>query len=300
MRRSASLLAVVASAACFGTLAVLAELAYRSGARPLPLLAWRFALAAVLMGSLLAFRSPAALRVSGRDLIRFAVLATIGYGAASMCFFFALQRLPASVVAVLLYTFPAMVALASAGLLGERLGLSAIAGVAVTFAGCVLVLDPLSGEWRADGLGVLLGLGAAAGYAAFSVLSGRWLPGKSRLVMMTYMFATSAILVSFVALAAGESLSPEGWTLRLWALLLAIVAVPTFAAMLLYLGGIRGLGAQQAAVVSTFEPVFTIALAAALLGERLTKAQAVGAVLVLVGVLSAELGRRRVTEIPSV
>ena len=49
MNRRGSLIAVVVSAACFGTLAVLTPLAYDAGATPLPLLAWRFLFAALLL-----------------------------------------------------------------------------------------------------------------------------------------------------------------------------------------------------------------------------------------------------------
>jgi drug/metabolite transporter (DMT)-like permease len=99
-------------------------------------------------------------------------------------------------------------------------------------------------------------------------------------------------VVGTIALDGVASLSPADWTARAWWLLLAIVLVPTFAAVVLYLEGIRGLGPSQAAVVSTFEPLFTIALAAWLLGERLAPLQLVGAALVLGGVVAAEVGAR--------
>ena len=53
MRRRVALVSVVASAACFGTLGVLANLAYARGVAPLPMLAWRFLLVTVL--TILAF-----------------------------------------------------------------------------------------------------------------------------------------------------------------------------------------------------------------------------------------------------
>ena len=80
----------------------------------------------------------------------------------------------------------------------------------------------------------------------------------------------------------------------MWELLALIVLIPTFIAVVLYLQGIRGLGASQAALVSTLEPLFTIALAWNLLGERLVPIQFVGAALVLAGVVMAEIAARRV------
>lgn len=289
-----SLVAVIVSAACFGTLAVLTPLAYREGAEPLPLLAWRFAFAAVLLGVVASVRDRRALRVPASDLGRYAVLALTGYGAASVCFFFALTYADASVVAVLLYAYPALVTVVGWVALGERATWQQGAAVLVTFLGCALVVGLGSSEMHAAWQGIALGLGAAVGYTVFNLFSHRWLPGRSRLTMMAYTFGLAVILptVGSIALDGWGSLSPAAWTPTAWGLLVAIVLVPTFAAVVLYLEGIRGLGPAQAAVVSTLEPLFTIALAASVLGERLTALQLLGAALVLAGVVVAEVAVR--------
>lgn len=288
MSRRAALVAVVVSAACFGTLGVLASLAYRQGMQPMPLLAWRFALVAVLMGAYQAVRDPSPLLGGMADLWRYAALSITGYGAASMCYFFALKHASASIVAVLLYTYPAIVALLSAAFLREPLTPVRLAAITLTALGCAFVVQAFAPGARADIAGVALGIGAGLGYAVFNVLSFRWLPGRSRLVLMTYTFALSALAIGAACVLSGQDLSPARWTLAGWALLLAIVAVPTVAAVLLYLGAIRRLGAAQAAIISTTEPLFTIAFAATILGERLSIGQAVGAALVLAGVVLAE------------
>lgn len=291
-------MAVVVSAACFGTLAVLTPLAYESGARPLPLLAWRFVIAAVFLGAVASARHRTALLVPIGDLARYAVLALTGYGAASVCFFFALTFADASVVAVLLYAYPALVTIVSWLFLGKRANRLTAVAVVVTFAGCALVVGIGSAGVRAAWQGVALGLGAAVGYTLFNLLSHRWLPGRSRLTMMTYTFGIAAILpmLGTVAMDGMPALSPVEWSARTWMLLLAIVLVPTFAAIVLYLEGIRGLGPSQAAVISTLEPLFTIVMAAAVLGERLAPLQLTGAGLVLAGVVAAEIAERSVRE----
>lgn len=299
MQRRFHLAAVVLSAACFGTLAILTPLAYRAGAdEPLPLLAWRFVMAAALLAVVAQLRSPGSLKVPGADLRRFAILAMTGYGAASVCFFYALKFADASVVAVLLYAYPALVTIAGWLWLGQKASWGAGAAVAVTFLGCALVVGLGGGEAHASWQGIVLGLGAAVGYTLFNLLSARWLPGRSRLTMMAYTFGFAALLPAAGAIATGglAALSPADWSAQVWVILGAIVLVPTFAAIVLYLEGISGLGPAQAAVVSTTEPLFTIALAAVVLGERLEPTQLVGAALVLGGVVASELAARRVEQ----
>ena len=288
MDRRVSLGAVIVSAACFATLAILTGLAYREGVSPLPLLAWRFTLVTVLMAVYQLLRDPRALVSGAADIGKYAVLSLTGYGAASLCFFFALKFATASVVAVLLYTYPAMVALLSAAFLGERLTKNRIIAITLTFAGCALVVGLFSEKVDATLPGVLLGLGAALGYSVFNLLSYRLMGGRPRLVLMTYTFGISAVAIGILTIITGGSLSTATWSPMLWVLLAAIVVVPTFLAVLLYLNGVRRLGPAQAAIVSTMEPLFTIVMAAMFLGERLEPMQLAGAALVVAGVVAAE------------
>lgn len=299
MKRRTALVAVAVSAACFGTLAVFASLAYQLGAQPLQLLFWRFGLAALLLAGYLLMARPSALRVTRGDLGRYALLSVAGYGSASLCFFFALNYAEASVVAVLLYTYPTMVAVVDAVTTPGPMDPWRAFAVLLAFAGCALVVDPFSATGGTHPLGIILGLGAAAGYTSFTVLSHRWMPGRSRPVLMAYTFGFTTVLVAGVALAAGARLAPVGWGWELWALLGAIVLLPTFAAVLLYLRALSRIGAAQVSILSTLEPLFTIALAALVLGDRLSVTQLAGAALVLVAVVLSEL-RARGTEEPPV
>lgn len=286
--RISDLAAVAVSAAAFSTLAVFTKLAYAEGAQPLPLLTWRFAIVSLLMAAYVGLTAPSTLRVRPADLGRFSALALLGYGAASVCFFFALRFASASVVEMLLYTYPAMVVVAGAVLFGERLTAARIAAVVLTFAGSALVVGILSGPARVSWPGIVLGLGAAAGYTLFTLLSYRWIREKPRSVLMTYTFGIAALGIGAVTLASGGSLSVASWTSTLWLLLGLIVLFPTFLAVILLFRGMKGLGPSRTAIISTLEPLFTIALAVWLLGDRLTVAQWVGAALVLGGVLLAE------------
>lgn len=288
MDRRVSLIVVIVSAACFGTLAIFTNLAYAEGARPLPMLTWRFFIVTALMAVYQFTRDRRKLTEGVADIKAYALMSVTGYGAASICYFYALKFASASVVAVLLYTYPAMVALLSRVFYGEPLTRGRVAAIALTFSGCALVVGLLTNEVTVTLPGILLGLGAALGYSVFNMLSHTMVGKRSRIVVMTYTFGLSAVALAIVTLLAGDTLAVGDWSLKLWWLLGLIVSIPTFAAVVLYLRGIRALGPSQAAIVSTMEPIFTIALAAAFLGERLTPVQVVGVLFVVAGVVAAE------------
>ena len=216
----------------------------------------------------------ASLLVPRSDLLRFAALALTGYGAASVCFFFALKFADASVVAVLLYAYPAFVTLASWLFLGEK----------ATWQRGAAVLRDVRGLRAGRRAARRGGSGAVAGHRARARRGGRLhavqpavAPLASRALAARdddVHLRVASLMAAGLALGVGQSLSPAAWEPSAWWLIAAIVVVPTFAAVVLYLQGIRGLGPSQAAVVSTLEPLFTIALASVFLPDADARARA--------------------------
>jgi drug/metabolite transporter (DMT)-like permease len=83
-----------------------------------------------------------------------------------------------------------------------------------------------------------------------------------------------------------------------WPALLAFGAASAIAIQAFY-GGVRRIGGARASLISTVEPVYTIAIATLLFGEVLTPVQLLGGALVIAGVLLAESGRGNETARPS-
>jgi drug/metabolite transporter (DMT)-like permease len=79
----------------------------------------------------------------------------------------------------------------------------------------------------------------------------------------------------------------SGW------LLLLLVVFSTVAPVLMLAEGVRRVGAQRGAIVSTVGPPFTIVVAWLLLDEQLTAGQLLGTVLIVAGILAVERARRR-------
>src|SRR5919204_5127448 len=165
----------LASGVAFGAMAIFGKLAYEEGVTVGTLLAVRFALAAVLFWALVARSSGGLARVRaisrGDVLIAFA-LGAVGYSAQAGAYFAALRRLDASLLSLLLYTFPAWVTLAAFALGRERPTRRRLVSLGLSSAGLAIVLAGAAGG-DADGLGVVLGLGAALAYTAYILVADR-------------------------------------------------------------------------------------------------------------------------------
>src|SRR5215218_3041864 len=110
---SSGTLMCLASGAAFGAMAVFGKLAYGEGATVGTLLAVRFSLAAVLFWALLAVRRdllPGLRSLSRRHRVAGVALGAGGYATQAGLFFAALDRIDASLLSLLVYTFPAIVA----------------------------------------------------------------------------------------------------------------------------------------------------------------------------------------------
>src|SRR5512132_4132999 len=167
--RSTGTLLCVGSAAAFGAMAVLGKLAYDNGATVGTLLAVRFALAAALFWALVFAGGEAVAEIRAlarRDLAIALGLGAVGYAAQAGCFFAALERIDASLLSLLLYTFPAMVAVAAIALGRERADATRFAALTLASVGLVLVLASAR-PGALDPLGAVLAIGAAVVYTTY-------------------------------------------------------------------------------------------------------------------------------------
>jgi len=274
------LVLVLVSAAAYGTLPILAKLAYGAGIRPAALLAARFAIAAAVF-ALLAREEPppwrVRLRLWGVGLV---------FVTNTFTYFTALETVSAATVALLIYSYPVIVTLlaALAGLEGLRLR-SLLAAV-LAFAGCALTASgPV-----ARGPGVAFALATAVIYATYIVLGSRYAAGvKAETAALHVAQVCVAAYVPW-ALVDGRGIPAHP---RPWLLVVAIAVVPTVVALRTFLSGLGRVGPARAAVLSSFEVVVTMALSITVLGERLGPRQWLGAALILGAVGLQNLGALR-------
>jgi drug/metabolite transporter (DMT)-like permease len=287
--RSSGTLLCLGSAAAFGAMAVFGKLAYQQGATVGTLLAARFLLAAVLFWALVLPGRPAReIRALGaRDVALALAVGAGGYATQAGGYFAALERIDASLVSLLIYTFPVIVAVAAVILGRERLDLRRLVALGLVSVGLVLVLAS-AGAGALDPLGTALALGAAVVYSAYILVSEGVAKRMRPSVLAALVCSGAAISLTGGSALLGE-LRPGELTAAGWGWLACLAVVSTVAAVGLFLAGLRRVGSTTAAILSTLEPVVTVLLAFLVFGEVLGVVQMLGGALVVaaVPVLSA-------------
>lgn len=301
MRRSVSadrLLGIVlalTSAVAFGIMPMLARSAYAHGATPPLLLAIRFTVATVALFALAALRRGTSRRDPGRVGARMTLgpllLGMLGYGGTALAFFSALTFVPAGMASLLFYTYPALVVFPEAWRSRQWPGIGQ--WTALTFAvggsGLVVGAGALSGP--VDPRGVALALAAAVAYAAYILTSSRTARAVPPLELAAWVSA-GALAAALLALALTGTDLPAA-SGQVWGAGVTLGLVSTAFAIAAFLEGLVRIGPVASAVLAAGEPLTTVTLAAATMGERLGPPQVVGAALVLSSMVLASIPKER-------
>ncbi len=286
---NAGLLLAVLSAVAFSFKAIFVKLGLAHGADAVTLLALRmgFALPVFLA---MAWRSGAA-GLTRRDWLWLAALGLVGYYLSSLFDFLGLQTISAGLERLILFTYPTLVLLFSALLLGQKIRPAAWGALALCYAGIGLAVShdlTFAGESRDLVAGSLWVFASAVSYALFWMGSGHVVArvGATRLSAYASIFACLFVLGHF---AATRPLAALAVPPRAYLDGLALALVSTVLPIWLQAEALRRIGAPPAARVGTRGAGVTIFLGGGLRAEARSARQLAGAALVIAGVLLVSL-----------
>ncbi|HEY7607855.1 MAG TPA: EamA family transporter [Alphaproteobacteria bacterium] len=262
------------SALMFSLHNTLARLSYDEGVAPTTINAARTS--AVLLLFVLMFGARGQWpRVPRAAWLAFAVTA-LCYSLHNPLLLVAFQFVPVSLAILVLYFYPLLVAFMAAAIGQERLRRRTLAAAAVAFAGVALVLEVggVALDWR----GLALAAVAATALAG-NIVGAAQLNRHMRALAVPFALSTlGAIVFNTMMLADGGPTLPA--TLHGWWILGAATLTSPAAIFAFYLALPRA-GAPRSSLVMNAEPVVTVLLAVALLGESLGWLQIAGAVLII-------------------
>jgi drug/metabolite transporter (DMT)-like permease len=268
-------LALVLAAFFFGTTFLVVKDAVAQ-AEPVPFLAVRFLIGAVLMWPL-ARRSPSAPGATragllcGLALLAGYVFQTVG-----------LQYLQSTVSAFITYLLVLIVPLLSAAVLRRPPRPPTIAGIGLATLGLFL----LDGARLSVGEGEALTLGCALFFAVHIVLLADFAPRFDAMRLNALQLA----VVGGACLVPGFFMGGYGFSFSVWLAAAYTGAAASAVAFGLMTWAQRSVGPSRTALLLMLEPVFA-GIAGTIAGEHLGVGGAIGAALILCGILVAELIR---------
>jgi len=206
-----------------------------------------------------------------------------------VCMLYGLQSTGAVQAGIITGTTPAVLAVLSLLLLGERLSRRSLAGIVFTVAGCIVLnIFGKAGGGQSSVPGGLLVGAAVVSEALFTIFRKKIADSVSALTNTTILIFCSLVLLAL----------PAAFELRtLHALpsseaLLAIVYYGVFATVLAYLlwtAGVGKVSGAAAGATTAAMPASSVLLAALVLGEQIRWFHLAGCLLIVAGILVTTL-----------
>src|SRR3712207_18804 len=229
------------SAAGFGAMAIFGKLAYDAGVEVGELLFVRFGVAALVLAAVVAAwrRGP---RLERRAVVAGLLMGAVGYATQAGLFFLALERMDASLLSLLLYTYPAFVTVAAIVLGRETATRGKVVALGVASLGTVLVLAG-AGTGELDALACAMAIGASLAYTAYILTGDRVVAGVPPLALASLVTAGATVTFGIVLLATG---GPDlGFTGTGWGWLTAIALVSTVGAIIAFFAGLARVRSEE-------------------------------------------------------
>jgi drug/metabolite transporter (DMT)-like permease len=211
-------------------------------------------------------------------------------------FFLAMRTIGAGLASVIASALPLMVAALSWAVMGEKLTPMAGAGLALGFAGVLVIMTTRIGA-GADpvAIGICL-IGVLALSIATLSVRGASASGDLWMAVGLQMLVGAAALLPIAVIF-------ETWTVHwtpslIWAFAYTVL-IPGVAATMIWFVLVRRIGATRAATFHFLNPFLGVAIAALVLGEPVTGRDLIGVAVIMAGILAVQLSRRPAPRSPA-
>ncbi len=216
------------------------------------------------------------------------LLGLMGYYISSFLDFVGLQYISAGLERLILFLYPTITVLITTLFFKQKISTIQKLALALTYLGIAIAFY---GEIKIDGSNPNFYLGSgliflcAITYGFFVAGSGQLIPqiGATKFTAYAMTVACVAVLLHYFFNGNFIILQSRNDTFWLYGILLAVVAtvIPTF----LISAGLKKMGSNNVAIISSVGPVSTIIQAHFILGEQIFTTQIIGTILVIAGVV---------------
>ena len=271
----------IAAAVFYGTNPLGAMNLYADGISTNSTLFYRFGLAVVMLGVMMAVQRKS-FALTRRELVTLAILGVF-MSTSSTTLYFSFNFMDVGIASTLLFVYPVMVAVIMATLFHEKVTAATVVAILLSLAGIALLNHTGNGTslslW-----GVTLVMLSSLTYAIYIVVVNKSSLRMSSVKLTFYVLLFGLFTIYGYTLAMGETVqllvTPKQW---LYATQLALM--PTVLSLVLMVIAVHDIGSTPTAIMGAIEPITAVAIGVLVFGENFTPRLAIGIVLILTAVL---------------
>lgn len=277
----------IGAAVCYGTNPLGALYLYEDGINANSVLFYRFALAVVILGMLMAARRKS-LKVSRRELSLLCALGVV-FSTSSITLYFSFCFMDAGIASTLLFVYPVMVAVIMALLFMERLPAVSVFAIMLALSGIAMLYHGDGGATLST-RGVMLVMFSSLSYAVYIVVVNKSPLRMSSMKLTFYVLFFGMLTVLTNSFITGLHIQMLT-TPRMWSCAFMLALLPTVFSLVLMTISVHETGSTPTAVMGALEPLTAVVIGVAVFGEQLTPRLAAGIVLILTAVIMIIAGK---------
>ena len=225
------------------------------------------------------------------DFYRAVVLGILGVAASNYLYYLAIQKTNVASAIVIQYTAPAWVLLYLAARGRQKATLPRVAAVVLAVIGCALVIGLVGGgRFQVNVIGLIAAVLASFSFAFYNVGGHDLLARYDRWKVLLYALGSAAAF--WMVINPPWKIVAAHYSGGQWLFLFVFAMTSVLLPFSLYFAGLQHLLPTNAIVTSCLEPVFSIILAAVLLGETVRPVQIVGILIVLSAIVLVQMPER--------
>jgi drug/metabolite transporter (DMT)-like permease len=245
----------------------------------------------VLLPVLAAQRGWAGLQVPKADLWRLFILGILGVAASNYFYYLAIQKTNVATAIILQYTAPVLVLLYMVARGLQRATLQRVSAVGLAVAGIALAIGVgATSGFQIQPLGMAAAMVAAVSFSFYNIGAHSILARYDHWIVLLY--TTLSASAFWLIVNPPWKIAAAHYTSLEWGFLLLFALVSVLAPFSFYFAGLKYLEPTRAIVVSCLEPVFSIVIAALVLGETVRPIQTLGITFVLAAIVLVQLPER--------
>jgi drug/metabolite transporter (DMT)-like permease len=274
---------LISSAIIYGILPFLTSVAYRGGVNGITLTFLRSVMSLPLLFTVIKANGHT-LKVSARQLEKITVLAVFGGVMPLLTLYMSYNYISTGLASTLHFIYPLIIILSSAVIYHQRPSRRILSAVVFVTVGIFMFADI---NTVSNKIGIVLAVLSGVFYSFYVIYIDRSGLDKMDFIVLTFYVSLIMSIALFVfALISGKlsfDMSPLAWSFS------AVISLAAnLGAMPLFQLGVRLEGAEAAGILSTVEPITSVALGALLLGESVGAEQIMGGAMILLGVIIAQ------------
>lgn len=238
------------------------------------------------------------LKVTKKQLKNLIILGFIGNALTTLMLNMAFSYIDVGIVTPIHFTYPIFVTLGCVIFFHEKLSKQKIMAliIAMSGIGCFFITALTSASIGSSTLlGLFLAIASGVFYAFYIIFMDKSGLKREPPFKITFYVAISSTIGMLLYGAITKQLVLSSLTTKAWTISAIFAFLCTVVALSLLQVGIKNIGASEAAVISTFEPITSVIFGAILLGEKITLIKIVACILIFAGVLTLSFAKEKVS-----